>query len=105
MVVQTAVPATKTVTVAPGSAVPPNVGEPVDKSALLAGTIKSGGAGAVASMVNPVVALTGDVLPAMSVAVAVTVWGPSPSGVPALQLNVPEAVATALQALAPSTVT
>src|SRR5262245_40683078 len=65
----------------------------------------TGGVGGTVSTVKVTPALGPDVLPAVSVAVAVTVWLPSASGVGWAQLNAPPAAATAVQTTVASTLT
>ena len=70
-----------------------------------AGTRITGAAGAVTSTVKVTGALVGEGLPAGSVATAVTVCGPSPSGVVGVTENVPPGVAVTPGSGVPSTVT
>src|SRR5918998_338505 len=103
--VPTTTPSTVTVTVAPGSPVPVIVGvlsEIVDPSAGLSTT---GASGTVVSTVNVTVSDAGDVLPAGSVCVAVTVWSPSASGVVTSRLQVPSGATVVVPTTVPSMVT
>jgi hypothetical protein len=98
-VVQSVVAPSFTVTVLPGSAVPAMVGVGLAVVLPSAGDVTTGAAGAVLSTVKFLGVLTGLVLPAGSVAVAVTVCGPSLKGVLGEQDQLPPASATAVQSV------
>ena len=104
-VVPTTTPSTITVTVLPASAVPLYVGVLSLVVEPLAGVSTTGAAGGVVSTVNVLVFDCALVLPAASVAVALTVCDPSASAVGGVKLQVPEALATVVPTTTPSTIT
>ena len=94
-----------TVTVLFGSAVPAIVGVAFDVVLPSAGAVTTGAAGATVSTVKFLGADTGLVLPAGSVATAVTVCKPSLSGAAGEQLQLPNALAVVVQSGRPPSLT
>src|SRR5918998_257113 len=105
VVVPTTAPSTVTSTVAPGSPVPVTVGVVSEIVDPFAGLSTTGASGAAVSTVNVTVSDAGDVLPAGSVCVAVTVWSPSASGVVTSRLQVPSGATVVVPTTVPSMVT
>jgi hypothetical protein len=93
VVVPSGVPSMLTVTALFASAVPEIVGVVSFVDDPSAGVTTTGASGGVVSTVNVLVFDTGDVLPAVSVAVAFTVCAPSASGVGAVRVQLPDASA------------
>ena len=105
VVEHTVAPSTEMVTVLPASAVPLYVGVAVESVAPLAGVATTGATGITVSTVKEFALLTGDTLPAASVAMALTEWAPWLSAVAGVQLKVPAATAVVEHTVAPSTET
>ena len=99
--VQSVTPPSVTFTVLPGSAVPVMIGVLSLVLNVSVGVTTTGAAGATVSTVTASGVLTGPVLPAGSVAVAVRLCGPLVSGVVGVQLQLPAPSATAVHTVVP----